>query len=377
MRKIEETISAAELRDVAEEISEEEIINNLVTIIFLKRRLSDFEVRDIASQILSDLTSEKLANHFGELIELLRSPYALVRKDVEKLLEKIDPELIFDHFDYLKCLENDDEDYAVQRFSLEVMSQIMLAWPLEEKKAHLDLIIEWQKTNNEKKVKIADYLFLQIMNSWEVEKIEPFMPFLLARADFRKNNEETAELAVYLTFKFLTVANIALRLRYLDYMTSFGDYNVKEIRRGFRTQALITMKSISPKDYSRHVSFLLLCLEGKNKNDRRMAWENLTMINPDTLPLEQLINCQTSDRYRVRSAGKKLISRVSNKVLLENLDKILEWQDSNYLVRNLTRKLLEKIPLINLKEKKAVLEKFSQAKSSNQRDLALLLLNFC
>jgi hypothetical protein len=346
----------------------------LTTIISLKRS-SNQNIRDLSSRVLEKLSPEKLVSCYTTLIEMLRSPYAFVRSESETLLNKINPELIFDQFDYLRDLEN-DRDYGIKRFATATVLKIAAAWSLKEKKLHYPLILEWQKSKDEKTVSIANLIALQVMESWEIKSLEPFMPFLVSCADFNKNDLETVELAVSLTFKFLSEADLSLRLEYLDYMTEFSDYGIKEIRRGFRHLALTTIKVINPSNYSKYSVFFLRCLEAKNKDDRTIAWKSLLLIDPSDLPVCQLVYCQVCGLYRVRRAGKKLAKRVGDDVLLENLEELLRLQDSDcFEVRSFSRYLITKIPFVRFKEKKEVLAKAANSRTHSQ--LVETLLGFC
>lgn len=374
MKRIEANISLVDLQEIAKDLTENQILVNLVPLFALKRR-PEQNIRDLSSEILDNISSEGLADCYQYLIDLIRAPYAFVRSEAERLINKISPELLFDKFDNLLNLRT-DADFGVKRFAKASVLKIAAAWPIQEKKLQYSLILEWQQSGDEHTVKVANFLALQVMETWKVDDLKLFMPFLVECSDLEKNDFETSELAASLAFKFLSVSGLSAHLKNLDYMTQFNEYGNKELRRGFRHMALQTLNLVNPDEYSKYGLFLFKCLEGKNKEDRLSAWDKLLKVDPDKLPVCELVYCQVCGLYRVRHAGKELANKVSDDVLLINLEELLLMQDSDcYEVRCLAMKLAAKIPFKKRATKNDILRNYLDSRITGISDLARCLLN--
>lgn len=382
METIAKNTSLFELQEIARTITRKEIMANLEALLLLKvpngREITDGlveqRIRDLVSEILDRLSEPKLVCCSDILIKALRSEYSLVREESQRLLNKIYPAYLSPLFDSILELENDD-NWTVKRFAQDLVLKIARTWEIKEKKLHYNLILKWQEAKDEKTKKVGNLLALQIMESWSVEVLNLYMPFLVECTNLDKNDFETSDLAATLAFKYLSVAPQSERLKNLKYLTSFSNCGNKELRRGFRTMALQTLDSVSPSTLDEYALFLFKCLEGKNKEDRDSAWEKLLKVSPDKLPVAELVYCQVCGLHRVRNAGKELVKKVSDDVLLENLEELLRMQDSDcYGVRYLAIKLATKIPAKKLAIKKDILVRCSESRVFGVCDLANSLL---
>lgn len=351
-------VAASEIIRITDSFSESQIVENFKEIISLKER-SEQEIRDQASKILEKISQETLAANYDLVLNFVRSDYFFVREEAKRILAKISPELLFDYFDYLLELQK-DPNYNIAMFANELLPKIALAWPIKEKKDNYALIVDWQKSKNEETVKIANLIALQIMQTWRFDELRQVLPFLIERSNLDENDYETAEIANHLAYKVLSISNINLQKRYLSYMTGFNIYVQKEMRRNFRHLALSVMKKLgNDVDLSKYSIFFLRCLEGKNKEDRTDSWKFLLQINPDDLPIRELLYRQASGLCRVRKASKKLAKKISTDKLLENFEELLIMQDANdWDVCRLAKKLTLKIPLEKIRDKQQLLEKY-------------------
>lgn len=382
MEKIAKNTSFSQLLEISGVITRKEIMNNLEALLLLRvpaerevaDRLAEQRIRDLVSKIIDRLSEPKLVSCFDVLIKALRSEYSLVRTEAKRLLDKIDPFYLSCLFDQVLELEN-DTNWGVKRFAEDLVLKIANTWPILEKKRHYDLILQWQKSGDEKTVKIGNLLALQIMETWQVEVLHLYMSFLVECTNIEKNDFETSDLAATLAFKYLSIASDTERKNYLGYLTNFNECGHKELRRGFRTMALHTLSLVDPEVYSGYAIFLLKCLDGQNKADRDSAWEKLLKVDPAKLPVCELVYCQSSGLHRVRHAGRELAKKVSEDALLENLEEFLRLQEATcFGIRHLALELAVKISPKKRQTKIEVLEGYRDSTAPGASNLANWLL---
>ena len=369
-----ETVSISELKAFAENSNEEQICSEIVSLIGLKCR-PEQEVRDLASKMLDGISTARLAVHFRMLIELLHSPYSLLSYEVERLIDKINPELLEKEFDYLMELRN-SSDHVVYRVVRNLLPRIAMTLSLKKKEVNYNLILEWQHSSEKKVVELANFMALQVMSPWSGLSLGPYLPFLKKCTDLDNNDFGTSELAATLAFKYLSVAPMTALFLNLDYITSFNNFGNKELRRSFRHLALESLKYVDSSELYKYGLFLFKCSEGKDKNDHKIAWKLLSKIKPDDLPVCELVYCQACGLYRVRHAGKVLVKTVNEEKLAEHIEELLHMQNSDcYEVRYLAMKLLFKISKQQIAEKKEVLEKYLDFRSPMVSTVAETLLS--
>lgn len=360
--------------EIAKKLTEEEILISLVPILATKSSYSQ-KVRDLSGVLLNRISSENLSDKLSDLIQVVRAPYFLVRAEAKRLLEKIESKDLKRHFGDLQTLVC-DSDKEVQKISITLILKIAGTWSVDEKIKHYDFFIKLKSQINCRKAQEAcDLLSLQVMTTWETEKLKPHLSFLMQCTGIE--TFEISEIAAGLALKVFLASDSATRIVHINYLASFNQHGSKILRRNFRHLALLTIKEMDKEYISSFVLFLLQCLEGKSRKDRKMAWQCLSQIDPNSLPIEELIYCQTCSLYRVRRASKKLAFRISKERLAENLKLFLDVQSSGVKhVRNLAYWLVASIPVVRLREEKNLIEHYRATRCPYTRDMIENLLSF-
>jgi len=355
----------------AANIQEKEIIHCFSALFELKKSHQQ-AVRDLVSDLFDRISSAGLVSQLGELIDLVRSPYSFVRGEAAKLLNKIDSISLIGEFDYLVKLE-DDSDSDVRGTANVLILKIINAWPLEEKVKHYNFAVKIQKSHYEEFQLAGNLLALQIIETWEPERQRELLTYFIKLT--QSDSFEISELAASLALKVLSGLSKMEHFRYLDYLTSFNYYGNKVLRRAFRHLALMTLNFLDEECLPKFALFLLQCLEGRDPKDRTIAWKLLLEINPNKLPVQDLIDCQASGLHRVRRASKKLVNKINEETLVKNLEIFLNAQKSTDRdVRYMGSRLATKISLKLLSTRKDVIESHARSKDPMVADLAECLL---
>jgi hypothetical protein len=338
------------------------IATNLVVIFELKKTHNQL-VRDLVTEIFDKLTSKDLAANFIVLVELVRSNYFFVREEAMLVLNKIKANDLFNYFDAIVALRNDG-DLDLRHMHKKLVVKIAKQWPIETIKSYASYVAELQKDNNPELKELGDLLMLRIMESWgfDYDRFKMLLPF------FQKLNEsanvEINEKAAWFAWRILSESSETDRLININYLTKFNDYGDKIIRRMYRTLALDTMELLDDYQLTSFSNFLIDCLECSNKDDRNKAWIFLLKINPDSLPLDYLINKCDSDFWFVKFKYRFLLKRISDQALAGQLEILFtSLRSVSRKIRNRSWRLLNSIQPVYLRKHQYYLE--SQANMKN------------
>jgi hypothetical protein len=358
----------------AEKLTEAQIIINLVPLVEAKGSHCQAK-RDLTGKILNRISSEELGTHLLKLIKLVRSPVYFVEMEAERLLAKIKPEHLFEHFEYLQTLL-DDGDKDVRKMAKTLILKTAVAWPLEKKIKYYDFAVQLKNRTDCKKAQaVGNLLTLQVMTTWKTSELKPHLSFLMQCTNTETNDFVVSEIAASLALQVFFVSDLPTRITNVGYLASFNYYGNKVLRREFRHLALLTIKELDEKDLPNFALFFFQCLEAKSHEDRTLAWQYLLQIDPNALPITDLINCQACGLFRVRRASKKLGLRISTEVLAQNLEVLLNAQNSEDPdVRGFACRLATSIPIVRLRQERTFLEKYKKARSPYVKDLAECLL---
>lgn len=355
-------------------LTEAQIITNLMPLVEAKS--SDSQViRDRVGKILDRVSSAGLSTHLPLLIQLVRSPFYFVETEAERLLTKIEPVHLFKHFNFLQTLV-DDGDKDIRKVVKTLILKIAVAWSIDEKIERYDFAVQLQnQTNCKKAQEVGNLLVLQVMTTWETEKLKPHLSFLMQCTSIETNEFATSEIAAGLALKVFLVSDSSTRIINVGYLASFNYYGNKVLRREFRHLALLTINELDKEYLPGFALFFFQCLEAKNRKDRTLAWQYLLQINPNVLPIKDLLDCQACGLGRVRRASKKLGFRISTEVLAQNLKLFLDAQSSEDPdIRNFACRLATLIPVLRLRSERALIESYKNARGPYTRDLVECLL---
>lgn len=355
-------------------LTEAQIITNLKPLV--EGKASDSQViRDLIGKILDRVSSENLSTHLPLLIQLIRSPFYFVESEAERLLGKIESAHLLKHFNFLQTLV-DDGDKDVRKIVKTLILKIAVAWSLDEKINRYDFAVQLQsQTNCQKAQEVGNLLVLEVMTTWETERLKEHLPFLIKCTSIEHNDFVTSEIAAGLALKVFLASDSSTRIINVSYLASFNYYGNKVLRREFRHLALLTIEELDKEYLPSFALFFFQCLEAKSRKDRTMAWQYLLQIDPNVLPIQDLLNCQACGLGRVRRASKKLSSRISEEVLAQNLKLFLNAQSSEDRdIRNLASRLATSINVIRLRQERALIESYKNARGLYTRDLVDCLL---
>lgn len=364
-----------EVRDLgiaeAKGITDLQIYDNFLPLVELKNSTSQ-EVRDLTGQLLDRLSSKQLAHKIMPLIGFVTDKCFFVSHEAKTLIDKIEPAHLSGLFDYFVKLSG-DSDYDLKRMAENLIVKIIPALSLEEKAKQYNYLYSLVWSHKEAIRDTSIKATLEVMETWKDEDLKKHLPEFLVWTAF--DSCEISELAASLAFRVLASASLSERLDNLEYMTSFNFCGNKVIRREFRHLALQTIGQAADKElYAKFSLFFLQNLEGKSKEDRTASWKFLLQIEPDQLPIQDLLYCQASGLHRMRHASKKLAYRVSEAVLAQNLETFLYSQNSvSENVRDLAVRLAVKISKDHLREQLPVIKKFSKSGQIYIQDLASCL----
>lgn len=355
------------------EITDLQIFDNFLPLIELKSSTSQ-AVRDLTGELLDRLSSKQLVHKIVPLVGFVTDKCFFVSHEAKRLIDKIEPARLSGWFDYFVKLSK-DPDFELKRMAEDLIAKIIPVLSLEEKIKQYDYLysLVWSRKENLRNTSVK--ATMEVMETWKNRDLNKHLLEFTIWTAF--DSCEISELAASLAFRVLGSAPLSERLANLEYMTGFNFCGNNIIRREFRHLALITMgqaadDDIVPKDlYSKFSLFLLQCLEGKSKEDRTAAWKFLLQINPDKLPIQDLLYCQASSLYRMRHASKKLANRISEATLAKNLEIFMYSQNSvDDNVRDLAVQLAVKISKDHLREQLPVIEKFANSRQMYVQDLA-------
>jgi len=363
--------------NMAKNVTEEQIIANFVPLIELKASCCQ-AVRDLTGNLLDRVPANKLAERFFDLIDTLHSPFYFIREESLLLLNKIKPESLVDQFEYLRKLEKLEEvegNFDIIRMAKSLLLKIVKVWNIDQKVENYNYAVELQTSTDKEAKSVGSLLVLQVMETWETEKLKTFLLFFIGHTDTEKNEFEVSEIASFLALKVLLASDMATRIINLNYITGFNYYCNKIIRGLFRSFALETMAFIDEEYLPNYALFLLQCLECKSKFDRKTAREFLKKINPDQLPVEDLLYFQASSLWRVRWACKKFAHKISEDILFDNLEIFIDLQKSvTPSIRHLASQLAASISVERLRLKKDLLQDCTKSRDVFVVDLAEALL---
>lgn len=355
------------------QLPEELIADNLVFIFELKK--SHFQsARDLATNVLNDLSSRCLAQNFTNLIELVRSPYFFVRDEATRLLDKINAKHLFGYFDNIVALRN-DPDVDLRHLYKKLVIKMAKDWPIEVVSSYASYVAELQKETDPDLREMGDLLMLRIMETWgfNYDRFKMLLPFFQKCNDY--NNVEINEKAAWFSWRILSEAPITDRFINLNYLTKFNNFGDKIIRRMYRTLALDTMEILDEYQLASFSHFLIDCLESSNKDDCSKAWVFLLKIDPDKLPLDYLLYKCDSDFWFVKYKYRFLVKQMSDQFLADQLETLFSSLRSvSRKIRNRSWRLLNRIHPMYLGKKLDYLEEQAMVKNIYVREVAKALL---
>ncbi|BFD25161.1 MAG: hypothetical protein JST_000485 [Candidatus Parcubacteria bacterium] len=368
----------------------------------------DYHAREYAWKKLKSFSAEEIVSDLEEIIKIANACRAAEEK-VTKILESL-PAAVFEKkltevlslanrketaetatiilralpasslSPYFVTIQNwsRSEGLIIMRSLMcELMAKIIKSWSLEQKERNLELILKFEKGQNQLLSEAATLAHLEVMKSWPVEKLLSNLDYLVQLSNSRYLHIPYLAAELALSFFNSEFSYQGIQEIYLDYLKSFINWGDKDIRQGFRQLALQTISNslwISP---DKHVDFLICCLDSRSRQHRSLVLRLLRKVSDDNLPLEHLLLGQCSGLKRVRHHTRRLVSRVGNEKLLENLKLLFEAQkSSNCHYRNLAFSLVLKIPRAEILKQQDLLDHYRESPNLQVGLLAKMLVDF-
>ena len=315
-------------------LTEEQIFNNFLPL--LESKSSKFQAaRDLVGQILNRLSTEKLAEQFPALISSLRSEFYFVSSEAERLIDSIEIKLLFNEYNALQRLQNDDHQ-DVRRVANKLLVKMMLAWPIEIKICRQKQITKWNNLEGFREACIL--VSLQVAQFWSDNKIVNNLGYFIKHT--KSDDFVASELAAKLALKALLLSPVSVKQEHIKYVTSFHYFGNVDLRRKFRLLALNVLTDFTAKELSKFFNFLMQCQEAKDLEVCLSSWVLLSKINPNDLVIEDLVNWQIAGTKGPKRAARVLASKISPERLEEKLDYFIDCQKSpDADIRDLTSKL--------------------------------------
>lgn len=333
------------------------------------------EARDLAGELSNSLSQSDLINNFDYLAEKVFSDYPLVKGEAIRLILKINPVFLGDKFEWAFNLRK-VADFDTLRFCKKLLAGMIKEMSSEEA-VNLNFFADVLRLENDKELQaLGNQMFLKAVDSWEFD-YQTFSKLLFFfKEESFSANSETEELAAWFAYQTLVVADDLTKLENIQFMTSFITHGSKQLRQGYRALALETAKMLNEDQLPYFSTFFIACLDASVEKDRKKAKEFLAKIDPDSLPLDQLINTQGSKLYRVRKTGKRLLKKVSSKKLAADLEILFTASRSICRrTREAAFRLSSRIPHQLVSDQKIYLKRQSESTNINVRLIAYLLLS--
>lgn len=341
-------------------LSDKEVAADFLNLINLTKN-ENYSIRQEALELLKKLPGTLLSVYVPDLLSLANIKETC--ELAETLLENMSAEDLAPYFSLMWELL--DESGTIFRFHLlrRLLVKVMRSWSLEEKIKKDEFIQELQSSGINEFVEVGHQLHLEVLATWPVQKLKGVLHYLVTYTKY--SNSKIAYASAYLAYRFLSSQYASqVRAAYLDYMFGFLNWGNEYLRHGFRALALQTLNQEFSAYIPPYVNFLINCFYSSIPEERRLAYNLLSQVNPDDLPLETLLCGQRSSLFRVRHLTQKLTKKMSNQKLVENLDLLLKSQASICSSeRDLAMRLIMRIPKKEIEKNRLVIERYSHSEN--------------
>jgi hypothetical protein len=319
-------------------LTEEQIVNNFSLLLKSKSSKSQ-TARDLASQILNRLSQENLVKQFSTLILSLRSDFYFVSNEAERLIDSIEIKLLFGQYNNLQRLLG-DESKNIRRVASKLLVKMILAWPIETKICRQKQLAKMSHLEEFKEICILTSL--QVAQFWSDDKVVNNLNYFIKQTKY--NDFVISELAAKLALRALLLSPVLIKQENIKYITNFHYFGNTDLRRKFRLMALSIIPNFPTKELPNFFDFLMQCQEAKDLEVRRAAWNLLSMINPNDLVVENLVNWQASASKGPKRVARILASKISPEKLAEKLEYFIDCQKmSDIDIRDFASQLALKI----------------------------------